>query len=153
MLAIIQRVDHAAVTVEGTVTGEIQKGLWILLGVFEDDTPEDVEILASKTANLRVFCDENDKMNLSALQVGASALVISNFTLCADTKKGTRPSFSHAMTPDTANAYYEKYCELLRCNGIQNVQKGVFGAHMQIDADCNGPVTICLNTEVWRRAK
>ncbi len=153
MLAIIQRVDHAAVTVDGVVTGEIQKGLWILLGVFEDDTPEDVEILASKTANLRIFCDENDKMNLSALQVGASALVISNFTLCADTKKGTRPSFSHAMPPDTANAYYEKFCERLRSNGIYDVQKGVFGAHMQIHSECNGPVTICLNTEVWRRAK
>lgn len=153
MLAIVQRVDHAAVTVENKTVGKIDRGLWILLGVFEDDTEKDIEILAAKTANLRIFCDENDKMNLSALQIGASALVISNFTLCADTKKGNRPSFSRAMTPEKANAFYQKYCELLQQQGIRNVQKGEFGAHMQISAECHGPVTICLNTEVWRSAK
>ncbi len=151
MKAVIQRVKKADVSVDGSVIGEIEKGLLVLLGVYEDDTQEDTEILAKKTAALRIFCDENDKMNLSVQDVGGSILVISNFTLCADTKKGNRPSFTPAKAPEEANKEYERFCELLKTFGIEKVEKGSFGADMQVELINDGPVTIVLDTEIWRK--
>ena len=111
MKAVIQRVSSAACSVEGNITGEISEGLFILLGVGEDDTEADAEILATKTANLRIFCDENDKMNLSVLDIKGEILAISQFTLCADVKKGNRPSFINAMEPIEAERLYKIYCQ------------------------------------------
>ena len=151
MKAVIQRVKNAKVSVEGNVIGAIEKGFLVLLGVYENDTREDTEILAKKVSALRIFCDENDKMNLSILDINGSVLVISNFTLCADTKKGNRPSFTLAKEPVAANVEYERFCELLMENGINNVQKGEFGADMKVELLNDGPVTIILDTEIWRK--
>lgn len=151
MKAVIQRVSNAQVKVDGKTVGKIGKGLLVLLGVYEDDTSFDTEILASKVPSLRVFCDSDDKMNLSVKDIDGEILVISNFTLCADTKKGNRPSFTMARSPNEANAEYEKFCSLLKDNGIKNVQKGVFGADMQVSLLNDGPVTVILDTQIWRK--
>ena len=151
MIAIVQRVDNASVTVDGEVKGRANKGLLVLVGVGEGDTTAEAELLASKVANLRIFTDENDKMNLSSLDIGGEILAISNFTLMADTKKGNRPSFIGAMEPVGANALYEHFCEWLKNSGIKSVEKGVFGADMHIFAALSGPVTITLNTDTWRK--
>lgn len=151
MTAVIQRVKNASVSVNGEIKGKCSEGLMILLGVFEHDTDWDTEILASKTAALRIFSDENDKMNKSVLDIDGEVLVVSQFTLCADTKKGNRPSYSSAMTPDTANKMYEEYCKLLKLNGVKSVEKGVFGADMQVSLVNDGPVTIILDTLTWRK--
>lgn len=150
MKAVIQRCKASSVTVEGKIVGEIKKGVLVLLGVFEEDTKEAAELLAKKVANLRIFEDSEDKMNLSVTQVLGSALVVSNFTLCADTKKGTRPSYSHAMEPSSANKMYEYFCECLKGYNIP-VEKGVFGAEMQVDICGDGPVTIVLDTNLWMK--
>ncbi len=151
MKAVIQRVANALVSVDSQIIGKIDKGFLILLGVYESDTEEDTEILARKVASLRVFCDDNDKMNLSLCDVDGDALVISNFTLCADTKKGNRPSFSLAKNPEEAKAHYESFCRLLKENGVKKVEKGSFGADMQVSILNDGPVTIVLDTEIWRK--
>lgn len=150
MTGVVQRVNHAAVSVSGQMVGQIGSGLLVLLGVFSDDTDFDTAILARKIANLRIFCDENDKMNRSVLDTGGEILVVSNFTLCADTKKGNRPSFSNALEPQAANEMYLRFIGELNKNGVTSVKSGVFGAEMQIDSSCNGPVTILLNTMIWR---
>lgn len=149
MRAVIQRVSEASVTIDGTVRGAIEHGFLILLGVEDNDTEEDADILARKTANLRIFEDENGKMNLSLLDKNYSALVISQFTLLADTKKGNRPSFIRAARPDTAVPLYERYMEKLRENGVQNVQHGEFGADMKVRLLNDGPVTIVYDTNQW----
>ncbi len=151
MKAIIQRVDSAEVYADGEFSGRVERGFCVLLGVREDDSEAEAELLARKTANLRIFCDENDKMNLSLLDIDGGALVVSNFTLCADTKKGNRPSFIEAMEPTRANALYEYYCEQLKLNGVKRVETGVFGADMKINLCCDGPVTITLDTDTWRK--
>ncbi len=151
MKAVIQRVKNASVKVDGNIIGQISEGFLVLLGVYETDTSEDTEILAKKVANLRVFCDDEDKMNLSLLDIEGEALVISNFTLCADTKKGNRPSFSLAKAPDEANIEYERFCGLLAENGVKRVEKGSFGADMKVELLNDGPVTIVLDTEIWRK--
>lgn len=151
MKAVIQRVKHASVTVEENVVGKIAEGYLILIGVAEGDTLEDAQILAKKTANLRIFTDENDKMNQSILDIDGEILAVSQFTLCADVKKGNRPSFAHAAAPDSANTLYEAYCDELLKNGVKKVEKGVFGAHMQVELLNNGPVTILYDTEIWRK--
>ncbi len=151
MKAIIQRVAHAQVDVDGNTVGKIGQGFMVLLGVTAEDTEKQAELLASKTANLRIFCDADDKMNLSLLNVGGEALVISNFTLCADTKKGNRPSFIGAMEPNEADRLYNYYCKCLNDNGVQRVQKGVFGADMKVGLLNDGPVTIVLDTDIWRK--
>ena len=150
MKAILQRVKSASCVVEGSTTGKINDGLMILLGVGQEDSKADAELLASKTAFLRIFEDENGKMNRSVLDIGGSALVISNFTLYADCKKGRRPSFFEAASPDKANELYEYFCSELEKNGVSCVQKGIFGADMQLDPVCNGPVTIILDTDELR---
>ncbi len=151
MKAVIQRVKFASVKVDGYVRGEIEQGLLILLGVTKEDTERETEVLASKLSRLRIFTDENDKMNLSVMDIGGSALVISNFTLCADMKKGNRPSFDPAMPPVEANKLYEYFCaELLKC-GVKRVEKGVFGADMVVELLNDGPVTITVDTNIWNR--
>lgn len=150
MIAVVQRVSAASVSVSGSAVGKIGNGLQVLLGVFADDTEFDVEILARKVANLRIFNDSNDKMNLSVLDVDGEILVVSNFTLCADTKKGNRPSFSNSMEPQTADKLYRQFVTALLENGVKSVETGCFGAEMQVDLSCEGPVTILLNTTIWR---
>lgn len=150
MKAVIQRVTTASVSVDGEVIGAIGNGFLILLGVCEGDTSDDTEILARKTANLRVFEDEVGKMNKSLLDCGYSALVISQFTLCADCKKGNRPSFVKAANPDDAIPLYELYMEKLRENGVENVQHGEFGADMKVSLLNDGPVTILYDTNEWK---
>lgn len=150
MKAVIQRVTTASVSVDGEVIGAIENGFLILLGVCEGDTSDDAEILARKTANLRVFEDECGKMNKSLLDCGYSALVISQFTLCADCKKGNRPSFIKAANPADAIPLYELYMEKLRENGVENVQHGEFGADMKVSLLNDGPVTILYDTNEWK---
>lgn len=151
MKAVIQRVKNAKVDVDEKTVGEISEGYLILLGVMDGDTEEDAEILARKTANLRIFTDEDDKMNKSLLDIDGEVLAVSQFTLCADVKKGNRPSFINSAAPDEANRLYEYYCSKLLENGVRKVEKGVFGAHMEVSLLNNGPVTILYDTEIWRK--
>ncbi len=150
MKAVIQRVKHAQVSVDGETVGKVGEGYMILVGVQAGDTDSDAEILARKTANLRVFTDENEKMNRSVLDVDGEILAISQFTLCADVKKGNRPSFIGAAEPCEAERLYSLYCDELLKNGVRKVEKGVFGAHMEVELLNNGPVTILYDTEIWR---
>lgn len=150
MKAVIQRVKHAQVSVDGETVGKVGEGYMILVGVQAGDTDSDAEILARKTANLRVFTDEDDKMNRSVLEVDGEILAISQFTLCADVKKGNRPSFIGAAEPCEAERLYNLYCDELLKNGVRKVEKGVFGAHMEVELLNNGPVTILYDTEIWR---
>lgn len=145
MRAVVTRVASASVTVDGAVTGAIGKGFLVLLGVGPEDTPEIAKKLADKICNLRVFEDENGKMNLSLAQVGGKVLVVSQFTLYADTKS-RRPSFIGAAPPDQANSLYEKFMEYCKENGFE-VQHGVFGAHMDVESVNDGPVTILFDVE------
>lgn len=151
MKAVIQRVKYASVTVDGKTVGEIDKGFLILLGVAQGDTEEDAQMLAAKVAKLRVFEDENEKMNLSLTDIDGEALVVSQFTLCADCKKGNRPSFTSSAPPDIANNLYEYFSSLLLENGIRKVENGVFGADMKVSLLNDGPVTIILDSEIWRK--
>lgn len=151
MKAVIQRVSRASVTVDGELISEIKKGYMILLGVMDDDTREDAEILAKKTSTLRVFEDDEGKMNLDIKQVDGEILAISQFTLCADVKKGNRPSFIRSAPPTDANELYEYFCDKLLENGVKNVYKGVFGADMKVDLLNDGPVTILYDSEIWRK--
>lgn len=153
MRAVVQRVTSSKVSVDGKTVGEIGKGLNVLLGVVEGDTDEQAALLAGKIARLRVFEDENGKMNLSVNDVGGEILAISQFTLCADCKKGNRPSFTLSAAPDEANRLYELFCSELSANGVRNVEKGIFGADMAVDIANDGPVTIMLDTDIWRKDK
>ncbi len=146
MRALIQRVAHASVTVDGTITGEIGQGFLVLLGVVEGDTEAEVTMLAEKLLKLRIFSDADGKTNCSIQDVGGSLLVISQFTLCADCRRGTRPSFSHAAKPDEANRLYELFLEKCRAV-IPHTDCGVFGAHMDVDLRNDGPFTILLDTD------
>lgn len=150
MKAVIQRVKYAQVSVDGETVGKVGEGYMILVGVQAGDADADAEILARKTANLRVFTDENEKMNRSILDIDGEILAISQFTLCADVKKGNRPSFIGAAEPCEADRLYNLYCEELLKNGVRKVEKGVFGAHMEVELLNNGPVTILYDTEMWR---
>ena len=152
MKAVIQRVTHARVTVSGEPTGAIGPGFMILLGVAQGDTEAEAALLAGKVARLRVFTDAEGKMNLSLLDTGGGALVVSQFTLCADIKKGNRPSFTPAAQPDTARALYEYFCECLRREGVPRVETGVFGAEMHVELANHGPVTIITDTDIWRKS-
>ncbi|NDJ60947.1 MAG: D-tyrosyl-tRNA(Tyr) deacylase [Chloroflexi bacterium] len=150
MRVILQRVTQGSVTVEGEVTGAVDQGFVALVGVTHSDTPDDADLLARKTAHLRVFEDADGKMNLSALGVGAGVLVVSQFTLYADARKGRRPSFVEAAPPEIAAPLVDHYAERLRAEGIQHVAHGVFGAMMQVEIHNNGPVTILLDTQDLR---
>lgn len=153
MRAVVQRVTSSKVSVDGKAVGEIGKGFNVLLGVVEGDTDEQAILLAGKIARLRVFEDENGKMNLGVNDVGGEILTISQFTLCADCKKGNRPSFTLSAAPDEANRLYELFCSELSANGVRNVEKGIFGADMAVDIANDGPVTIMLDTDIWRKDK
>lgn len=147
MLAILQRVANARVDIENETVGQIEKGFLILLGVENGDEKRDADVLASKISSLRIFTDENDKMNLSLSDVGGAVLVISNFTLCADCSHGRRPSFIGAARPETAKPLYEYFCDKMHDNGVERVEKGVFGADMQVHLVNDGPVTIEINSK------
>ena len=151
MKAVIQRVSQASVAVDDNIVGSCNQGYMILFGAVEGDTLEDVEILAQKTVNLRIFCDENDKMNKSILDINGEILAISQFTLAADVKKGNRPSFIKALNPETAEKYYDIFCEKLKELGVKKVEKGVFGGDMKVSLINDGPVTILYDTEIWRK--
>ena len=151
MKAVVQRVTASSVSEDGEIAGKIDKGLNVLLGVEEDDTEKDAEVLAAKIAKMRIFEDENEKMNLSVLDVDGSVLVISQFTLCADIKKGNRPSFILAAKPDKATALYEYFSSQLKENGVKKVENGVFGADMAVEISNDGPVTIIMDTAIWRK--
>ncbi|NLZ38289.1 MAG: D-tyrosyl-tRNA(Tyr) deacylase [Firmicutes bacterium] len=146
MRAVIQRVSAARVEVDGETIGEIGQGLLILLGVHSDDEAEDINYLVDKIARLRIFADENGKMNLSLLDIGGSALVVSQFTLYADTRRGRRPGFSAAAPPQKAEVLYEQFCTALRELNIP-VATGCFGANMAVHLINQGPVTIILDTD------
>ena len=146
MRAVIQRVSRAKVTVDCAVTGEISRGLMILLGVGREDTSAVAAALAEKAANLRIFEDENEKMNRSLLDVKGAALVVSQFTLYGDARGGRRPSFISAAPPDQAKALYESFCETLSNLGI-SVAIGVFQAMMSVELVNEGPVTILLDSD------
>jgi D-tyrosyl-tRNA(Tyr) deacylase len=146
MKAIVQRVKEAKVRVNDEVVGSIGEGFVILIGVGPDDTEADAQFLATKIVNLRVFEDENDKMNLALKAIGGSILSISQFTLFADTRKGNRPSFINAAQPELAQKLYEKFNQYLSELGVK-VQTGTFGAHMFIDFSADGPVTITFDTK------
>lgn len=151
MKAVIQRVESAAVRVDGKTVGSCGKGYMILFGAALGDTEAETELLAKKTANLRVFCDENGKMNKSILDIDGEILAVSQFTLCADVKKGNRPSFIGALEPKSAERLYDLYCEKLKELGVKRVEKGIFGADMKVELINDGPVTILFDTDIWRK--
>jgi len=144
--AVIQRVTHASVKVDGETVGSCGQGFLILLGVMAGDDEKEADKLVNKTVNLRIFEDENGKMNLSSLDIGGEMLVVSQFTLCADCTHGRRPSFTPSAPPDEANRLYEYFVRRLKENGISHVETGVFGADMKVELLNDGPVTIILDS-------
>ena len=152
MRAVIQRVSSASVEVDGQVVGSCQRGYLILLGVAEGDTELDAQLLCKKIAALRIFRDENDKMNLSIRDIDGEALVISQFTLLANYRHGNRPDFLASAKPDEANRLYEYFKELLS-RELRRVECGVFGADMKVSLTNDGPVTICMDSEVLKKKK
>ncbi len=151
MRAIIQRVKSSSVSVDGEIKGSVGKGYNVLLGVMDGDTDAQAELLAAKIAKLRVFEDENGKMNKSILDIGGEILVISQFTLCADIKKGNRPSFTDSAPPAEAERLYRFFCDCLRSNGVAKVETGVFAADMLVEISNDGPVTIMMDTDIWNK--
>ena len=151
MKAILQRVKFAKVEVGGETVGESGQGFLVLLGVAKEDDKKEAEVLSNKIAGLRVFTDENDKMNLSLDDIGGEVLVISNFTLCADCSHGRRPSFIAAARPEQAEPLYEYFCQRLRDAGVKKVAQGIFGADMAVSLLNDGPVTIDINSKDLKR--
>ena len=151
MKAVIQRVTGAQVRVDGNIVGSISKGFLVLLGVMEGDTEKEAALMASKIAKLRVFEDSEEKMNLSVSDVDGEILSVSQFTLCADVKKGNRPSFTPSAKPDAAKALYEKFNSFLLSEGVRRVETGIFGADMKVSLLNDGPVTIIFDTDIWKR--
>lgn len=146
MKAVLQRVKRASVTVDEQKISEIGQGLLVLLGVAEGDTERDADALAKKIANLRIFSDSEDKMNLNLLTIDGELLVVSQFTLCADCRRGRRPDFFGAAKPDEANRLYLYFCDRIKSEGIKTVKTGEFGADMQVELLNDGPVTILLDS-------
>lgn len=147
MRLVLQRVTSGSVTVDGETVGEVGPGYVILVGITHDDTREMVDKLAQKVIHLRVFEDEAGKMNRSAMDVGAEMLVISQFTLYADARKGRRPGYTDAAPPDVAEPLVDYFAETLRESGVKKVATGVFGAEMLVNINNHGPVTIILDSE------
>jgi D-tyrosyl-tRNA(Tyr) deacylase len=147
MRAVIQRVSHASVTIDGTMKSQIGQGFLILLGVCDEDTTEDVEWLVKKVANLRVFDDEQGVMNKSILDIGGNALIVSQFTLFASYKKGNRPSWFKAGSHEHSIPLYEAFCRQLSAAIGKEVGTGEFGADMKVELLNDGPVTICMDTK------
>lgn len=150
MIAVLQRVNSAAVYADGEFSGEIGKGLYILLGVEKNDEKYDAELLAEKIAKLRIFCDENGKMNLSVNDIDGEAMIVSNFTLSANYSHGNRPDYFNAAAPDMANELYSYFVYLMK-ERVKNCATGKFGADMQTKMETNGPVTIIMNSNVLKK--
>jgi len=146
MRALLQRVSHASVTVDGNVVGQIGQGLLVLLGVGQDDSEVQVKTLADKIVHLRIFGDDEGKMNRSLLDVGGEVLVVSQFTLYADMRRGRRPSFTDAAPPSLAEPLVERFKDALATYGLK-VEGGVFGAYMEVELINSGPVTIWMDSE------
>jgi D-tyrosyl-tRNA(Tyr) deacylase len=146
MRAVVQRVTEASVKVDENIVGKINEGLMVLLGVGNDDNEKDLDYLVGKVLGLRIFQDENDKMNLSLLDVKGELLVVSQFTLYGDVRKGKRPSFSTSASPEIGNKYYEEFINKTRALGVRT-ETGIFGAHMDVSLVNNGPVTILLDSK------
>jgi len=146
MRAVIQKVKEAKVKVNGRTVGAIERGILILIGVANDDTEKDCEYMANKIANLRIFPDENALMNKSLLDINGSALVVSQFTLMGDCRKGRRPSFSNAASPERARKLYDKFIDLLENTGI-SVETGIFQEMMEVYLINDGPVTILIDSK------
>lgn len=147
MKIVIQRVSQASVTVEGNIIANIQKGLLVLVGIEDADTPEDSNWLSQKIVNLRIFGDENDVMNLSVKDIGGEIIVVSQFTLHASTKKGNRPSYIKASKPDFAIPTYESFVQTLEKDLGKTIQTGIFGADMKVGLVNDGPVTIIIDSK------
>lgn len=147
MRVVLQRVNKCAVEINGEVVSSINNGFLLLLGVQDGDCEADAMKLAKKISGLRIFTDENDKMNLSLSDVNGSVIVVSNFTLYADCSHGRRPSFIKAARPEISNPLYEFFCEQLRLNGVEDVQTGQFGANMKVGLCNDGPVTLVIDSE------
>ncbi len=147
MKAVVQRVSKASVTIDGKVHGEIDKGLLVLLGVKQGDNDDIINWFANKLLNLRVFPDEEGKMNRSVSDINGGILLISNFTIYGDTKKGYRPSFSKAAPPEFSEPVYEKLLETLRQNSSLKIEAGIFGAMMDVELINDGPVTVIIEKE------
>ena len=145
MIGLVQRVGRCTVTVENQTLASIGRGLLIMLGVHNEDDEKDLEILTRKCLGLRIFSDEEGKMNLSVIDVKGEIIVVSKFTLFGDVSRGLRPYFGDAAPPEKANDYYEKFIAVLKKSGL-NIQGGVFGANMRVDILNDGPVTISINT-------
>ena len=145
MRAVVQRVTYSSVEVDGVIVGEINKGFNVLLGISKDDTEEDMKYIKDKIINLRVFSDENDKMNLSLLDIKGELLLISQFTLYGDARKGRRPNFMNALGGEEAKKFYDKFIEMMKETGLK-VQTGIFGADMKVDIKNDLPVTILLDS-------
>jgi len=150
--AVIQRVNWSQVVVDGKVVARIGRGLLVLLGVGKEDNEKDVEFMLRKIPNLRIFEDEEGKMNRSLMEIGGELLLISQFTLYGNCRKGLRPSFEKAASPEQANQLYELLLKTLREQGVK-VQNGVFGAHMQVSLCNDGPVTIILDSKERRKGE
>ena len=146
MRAVVQRVSSASVSVDGEVVGSIERGFVVLLGVGGEDDTSDITYLADKVAHLRIFPDDDDRMNLSLLDIGGTALVVSQFTLYGDCRRGRRPSFTEAAPPDRADALYEEFVAALSERGVP-VETGVFRAMMDVQLVNDGPVTILLDSK------
>ena len=152
MIAVLQRVNSATVYADGVLSGSIGKGLYILLGVQKGDSEEDARLLYTKISKLRIFSDENDKMNLSVLDIGGEVLVVSNFTLCANYSHGNRPDYFASAAPADAEALYNFFINGMK-ESVSCVQTGVFGADMRSELSTDGPVTIVMDSAVLRRGK
>lgn len=153
MKVVFQRVSRAAVTADGVLTGSIGNGMLLLVGVGPDDTAEDAALLAKKVIGLRVYEDENGRMNRSVEEIGGEVLVVSNFTLYGNCRRGRRPDFTGAGAPDKANALYETFLNELAALVPDRVQSGVFGADMHIDMVADGPVTLLLDSDELKAPK
>ena len=147
MRTLIQRVQHASVIIDGQLKSKIGKGLLVLVGIEDRDTQEDIEWLCKKIANLRIFDDENGVMNRSVIETEGEVMVVSQFTLHASTKKGTRPSYIHASKPDIAIPMYEAFCAEMGLQIGKEVQTGTFGADMKVELVNDGPVTIWIDSQ------
>lgn len=145
MRAVVQRVTYSSVEVNGEIVGEINNGFNVLLGISKDDTEEDMKYIKEKIINLRVFSDENDKMNLSLLDIKGELLLISQFTLYGDARKGRRPNFMNALGGEEAKRFYDKFIEMMKETSLK-VETGIFGADMKVDIKNDGPVTILLDS-------
>ncbi len=152
MIAVIQRVDGAKCTVDSEITGQSKMGLCILLGVSKEDTEEDAKLLCEKISKLRIFCDEDYKMNLSVMDVNGEVMVISNFTLLANYSHGNRPEYFNAMPPKEADRLYEYFVSLMKTK-VSHVATGRFGAEMHIDLSLAGPVTIVMDSDRLKKKR